>query len=230
MPTDTAPIRVLLVDDHRTILWGLEKLIESGKPSMQVVGSATSSSEALKAIEKTSPDVILLDLDLGDENGLDAIPGLIAASNAKVLVLTGLRDETVHHRAVLAGARGVIEKETRAESILMAIAKVHEGEIWLDRAATGKLLVEISRKSASRSATDPVQEKIATLTVREREIIGLAAANAGATAKSIAEMLHISEHTLRNHLTSIYEKLGVANRLELFAFAHQHKLQPKPRT
>ncbi len=230
MPTDTAPIRVLLVDDHRTILWGLEKLIESGKPSMQVVGSATSSSEALKAIEKTSPDVILLDLDLGDENGLDAIPGLIAASNAKVLVLTGLRDETVHHRAVLAGARGVIEKETRAESILMAIAKVHEGEIWLDRAATGKLLVEISRKSASRSATDPVQEKIATLTVREREIIGLAAANAGSTAKSIAEMLHISEHTLRNHLTSIYEKLGVANRLELFAFAHQHKLQPKPRT
>ena len=124
----------------------------------------------------------------------------------------------------------VIEKETRAESILMAIAKVHEGEIWLDRAATGKLLVEISRKSASRSAGDPVQEKIATLTVREREIIGLAAANAGGTARSIAEMLHISEHTLRNHLTSIYEKLGVVNRLELFAFAHQHKLLPKPRT
>ena len=228
MPAETAPIRVLLVDDHRTILWGLEKLIESGKPKMQVVGSATNSSEALKAIEKTSPDVILLDLDLGHENGLDAIPGLIAASSAKVLVLTGLRDETLHHRAVLAGARGVIEKETRAESILMAIAKVHEGEIWLDRAATGKLLVEISRKSAS--AVDPDQEKIATLTVREREIIGLAAANAGGTARSIAEKLHISEHTLRNHLTSIYEKLGVANRLELFAFAHHHKLLPKART
>ena len=228
-PAPTAPIRVLLVDDHRTILWGLEKLIESGKPNMQVVGSATNSDEALKAVEATSPDVILLDLDLGTENGLDAIPRLIAASSAKVLVLTGLRDESVHHRAVLAGARGVIEKETRAESILMAIAKVHEGEIWLDRVATGKLLVEISRKSASRSTADPAQEKIAALTVREREIIGLAASNAGGTAKSIAEKLHISEHTLRNHLTSIYEKLGVANRLELFAFAHQHKLLPKPR-
>jgi DNA-binding NarL/FixJ family response regulator len=227
-PAPTAPIRVLLVDDHRTILWGLERLIESGKPNMQVVGSATNSDEALKAVESTSPDVILLDLDLGTENGLDAIPLLIAASSAKVLVLTGLRDESVHHRAVLAGARGVIEKETRAESILMAIAKVHEGEIWLDRVATGKLLVEISRKTAS--AVDPNQEKIATLTVREREIIGLAATNAGGTAKSIAEKLHISEHTLRNHLTSIYEKLGVANRLELFAFAHQHKLLPKPRT
>ena len=64
-PAPTAPIRVLLVDDHRTILWGLERLIESGKPNMQVVGSATNSDEALKAVESTSPDVILLDLDLG---------------------------------------------------------------------------------------------------------------------------------------------------------------------
>jgi DNA-binding CsgD family transcriptional regulator len=66
--------------------------------------------------------------------------------------------------------------------------------------------------------------KIATLTVREREIIAISATHAGATGKTIAEKLHISEHTLRNHLTSIYEKLGLANRLELFAYAHQHKL------
>jgi DNA-binding NarL/FixJ family response regulator len=223
MPESSA-IRVFLIDDHRTILWGLEKLIESGRPAMRVVGSATSYGEALKMLDKASPDVILLDLDLGQESGLDAIPKLIAVSKARILILTGLRDESVHHSAVLAGARGVIEKEARAESILAAIAKVHEGEVWLDRAATGKLLVELSRKSASRNAVDPHQQKIATLTVREREIIALTAANAGATAKTIAEKLHISEHTLRNHLTSIYEKLGVANRLELFAFAYEHKL------
>ena len=97
------------------------------------------------------------------------------------------------------------------------------GQLWLDRATTSKLLVEVSRKSAAK-APSPEQQKISTLTVREREIIALTASNAGATAKAIAEKLHISEHTLRNHLTSIYEKLGVANRLELFAFAHQHKL------
>lgn len=228
MPGDTAsPIRVFLIDDHRTILWGLEKLIETSKPPMRVVGSATSYSEALKLLDKAAPHVILLDLDLGQENGLDAIPKLIAASPARILVLTGLRDETVHHNAVLAGARGVVEKEARAESILAAIAKVHEGEVWLDRATTGKLLFEMSRKNAGR--LDPEQQKIAALTVREREIIALTAANAGATAKTIAEKLHISEHTLRNHLTSIYEKLGVANRLELFAYAHQHKLT-KPST
>jgi DNA-binding NarL/FixJ family response regulator len=219
-----SPIRVFLIDDHRTILWGLEKLIESGNPSMRVVGSATGYAAAAKLLEQASPDVIVLDLDLGQESGLDAIPKLLATSKAKILVLTGLRDESVRHNAVLAGARGVVEKEARAETILAAIAKVHEGEIWLDRAATGRLLVEVSRKNAARATPTPEQRKIAALTVREREIIALTTANAGATAKTIAEKLHISEHTLRNHLTSIYEKLGVANRLELFAFAHQHKL------
>ena len=217
-------IRVFLIDDHRSILWGLEKLIESGKPGMRVVGSATTYTESLKMLEATSPDVILLDLDLGHENGLDAIPKLIGMSKAKILVLTGLRDESVHHSAVLAGARGVVAKEARAETILAAIAKVHEGEVWLDRAATGRLLVEVSRKNAARNTVSPEQKKISELTVREREIIALAATNAGATARAIAEKLHISEHTLRNHLTSIYEKLGVANRLELYAYAHQHKL------
>ena len=222
----SAPIRVFLIDDHRTILWGLEKLIESGNPGMRVVGSATGYAAAAELLEQASPDVIILDLDLGQESGLDAIPKLLATSNAKILILTGLRDESVRHSAVLAGARGVVEKEARAETILAAISKVHQGEIWLDRAATGRLLVEVSRKSAVRSTTTPEQRKIAALTVREREIIALTASNAGATAKVIAEKLHISEHTLRNHLTSIYEKLGVANRLELFAFAHQHKLAP----
>ena len=222
-------IRVFLIDDHRSILWGLEKLIESAKPDMHVVGSTTSYREALKKLEEVSPDVILLDLDLGEENGLDAIPKLIAASSAKILVLTGLRDESAHHNAILAGARGVVEKEARAEAILTAIRKVHQGEIWLDRAATGRLLVEVSRKMEGRNSVNSAQARIATLTAREREVITLSVANAGATAKAIAEKLRISEHTLRNHLTSIYEKLGVANRLELFAFAHEHKLaKPYP--
>jgi DNA-binding NarL/FixJ family response regulator len=218
------PIRVFLIDDHRTILWGLEKLIESGKPGMRVVGSATSYMEAAKLIDEASPDIIVLDLDLGHESGLDAIPKLVATSKAKILVLTGLRDESIRHKAVLAGARGVVEKEARADAILSAICKVHEGEIWLDRASTGRLLVEVSRKSAKPQPPSPEQQRIAALTLREREIIALTAASPGATAKAVAEKLHISEHTLRNHLTSIYEKLGVANRLELFAFAHQHKV------
>lgn len=222
------PIRVFLIDDHRSILWGLEKLIDSCRPNMDLAGSATNIAEAVEALTDDIADVVVLDLDLGHESGVDAIPRLAAISKAKILILTGLRDEAVHQNAILAGARGVVGKESRAETILAAIAKVHEGEVWLDRAATGRLLVEVMRKSTARESVGAEQRRIADLTVREREIIALAASNAGATAKVIAEELSISEHTLRNHLTSIYEKLGVANRLELYAFAHQHRLA-KPR-
>jgi two-component system nitrate/nitrite response regulator NarL len=222
---DTAIIKVFLIDDHRSILWGLERLIESGKPPMKVVGTATNQMDALEALGRASPDVILLDIDLGKENGLDAIPKLIeAAANAKVLILTGLRDKAVHDKAVLAGARGVVEKEAPAQTILNAISKVHEGELWLDRTAAGRIFVEFSRQGVAAKTRDPEQEKIASLTEREREIVAGIASNPGATARTIAETLHISEHTLRNHLTSIYDKLDVANRLELFAYAHKHNL------
>lgn len=225
---NSTPIRVFLIDDHRSILWGLERLIESGSPPMKVVGSATNHADALKALDGTAPDVILLDIDLGKESGLDVIPNLIgAAPNAKILVLTGVRDKAIHDKAVLTGARGVVEKEAPAQTILTAIAKVHEGQLWLDRAAASRIFVEFSRRGGSQQAVDPEQKKIASLTDREREIIAGVAANAGATAKTIAERLHISEHTLRNHLTSIYDKLDVANRLELFAYAHKHNLTKK---
>ena len=220
---NSTPIRVLLIDDHRSILWGLERLIESGKPAMQVVGTATNCADALKLIDAAAPDLILLDIGLGNENGVDEIPNLLARSHAKILVLTGLRDESLHDKAVLAGASGVIEKEAPAETILAAIKKVHEGQLWLDRVATGRIFLEFARENAAQ-AVDPERVKIASLTDREREIVSIAATHAGFNAKAIAEMLYISEHTLRNHLTSIYDKLQVANRLELFAYVHKHGL------
>ena len=222
---NNTPIQVFLIDDHCSILWGLGRLIESGTPPMKVVGSATNQTEALQLLNGTSPDVILLDIDLGKENGIEAIPKLVGAvSTAKILVLTGLRDKSVHDKAILAGAKGVVEKEAPAHTILTAIAKVHEGQLWLDRAAASRIFVEFSRKGAAAQAPDPEQRKIAALTDRERQIIAGISTNAGATARTIAEKLHISEHTLRNHLTSIYDKLDVANRLELFAYAHKHGL------
>lgn len=217
------PIRVFLIDDHRSILWGLERLIDSGKPAMQVVGSATSCAGALELLDSARPDVILLDIDLGAENGIVHIPTLTARSRAKILILTGVRDKSAHDSAVLAGACGVVEKEASAETILTAIQKVHEGEIWLDRAATGRVFVELSREGADQKS-NPDKANISALTDREREVVAVTALNAGSNAKAIADLLFISEHTLRNHLTSIYDKLGVANRMELFVFSHKHGL------
>jgi len=221
------PIRVFIIDDHRTMLWGLQRLIESGRPAMEFAGCACNCADALGQMEKAAPDVILLDLDLGRESGVEEMPKLLAASRAKILVLTGVRDKSLQDRAVLSGASGVVEKDAPAETILSAVARVHEGQIWLDRMATGRIFVEFSRENAGK-AEDPERLKILSLTKKEKAIIAVAASNAGATAKAIAEMLYISEHTLRNHLTSIYNKLGLANRLELFAYAHKYGLTQSP--
>lgn len=224
---DTKAIRVLLVDDHRSILWGLEKLIASASPAMEVVGTATSASAALGLLDEARPDVIVLDLDLGGESGRDAIPLFIERCGAKVLVLTGVRDKAVQVSAMVAGAHGVVEKEASAETILAAIGRVHEGEMWIERAMVGRIFVELSRRSVAQKL-DPEQQKIAGLTEREREIIAVSSADPGASAKTIAEKLRVSEHTLRNHLTSIYAKLGVSGRLGLFAYALEHGLNTRP--
>jgi two-component system nitrate/nitrite response regulator NarL len=220
---ETTPIRVLLVDDHRSVLWGLERLIESVQPAMQVVGTAANCAEALALLDRISPDVILLDVDLGNESGIAAIPQLLSRTTAKVLVLTGVREQAVHDEAVLAGARGVVHKEEPADTILEAIRKVHAGQLWLDRNTTARLFAALTGQAPKRTA-DPEQAKIDSLTAKEREIVAAIANHAGATARTIADMLHVTENTLRNHLTSIYAKLGVANRLELFAHARKHGL------
>jgi DNA-binding NarL/FixJ family response regulator len=124
---------------------------------------------------------------------------------------------------VLAGACGVVTKEDTAETILKAIEKAYHGELWLDRAATGRIFVELSRRN-STDRKDPNQQKISALTARERQIVIEMASDAGATTRSVAEKMCISEHTLRNHLTSIYDKLGVSSRLELWAYANKHGL------
>jgi DNA-binding NarL/FixJ family response regulator len=221
------PIRILLVDDHRSVLWGLEKLIEGENPRMEVAGKATTSVEALLLLDSTRADIILLDIDLGGENGIHAIPALISKSSSKVLVLTGSRDSAVHDSAVLAGAMGVVEKGEPADIILKAIQKVHEGQVWLNRTATGRVFQEMSRSKVA-GTLDPEQRKIATLTPRERQIVAEIGSDAAASSRVIAERLRISEHTLRNHIASIYEKLQMSSRLELFAYAGKHGIAKGP--
>jgi DNA-binding NarL/FixJ family response regulator len=213
----------MLVDDHRAVLWGLAKLVDGERPRMEVVGTATACTEAVELAGKVAPDVAVLDLDLGGESGISAIRAFNARPGTKVLVLTGLRDAALRDQAVLSGARGVVHKEDPAETILRAIEKVHEGEIWLDRATTGRVFVELSRTSTG-PRPDAEKAKRTLLTARERELISQLSADPSANYRKIAEKLQISEHTVRNHLTNIYGKLGVINRLELFVYARQNGL------
>jgi len=212
-------IRVVLVDDHRTVLWGLEKLIQSAAPCMRVVETATCGADALAAVGKHKPDVVLLDLDLGDEHGLDLVPQL-RKLGPKVVILTGFRDAEMEHRAIIAGASGFIHKSELAEVILKAIRSVHQGELWLDRGTTAKILDSFWHKTDRNSGRAPVGEE--TLTTSERNIIAAVTAHKSAPNKVIANALNISPHTLRNHLASIYNKLGVHRRLDLVLYAMEN--------
>ena len=216
-------INVVLIDDHRSVIWGLEKLIDSQKPKMQVVGKFTSFAEASLHLEKLRIDIILLDLDLGSEQGIEIIPKLVHLKNSKIIVLTGSRDASLHDKAVIAGAKGVLEKENPAETILTAIERVHEGHLWIDQARMGRIIFELSRNK-SLNDNDPEQKKIKSLTSKERQVVRAMTSRAGATGSDVAKQMHISESTLRNHLSSIYTKLGLTNRLELWEYASKHDL------
>ena len=218
-----APIRVLLVDDHRTLLWGLQRLIESAQPRMLVVGVARSADEMLTQAEQLEFDVVLLDLDLAGHNVADDLPELARRTSAHVLVLTAERDPDVHEAAVLQGARGVLRKDEPPDVILRAIERVYAGEVWINRNMMGRVLGMMTSQQRS-PASDPEDERIATLTAREREVIATVVSRRGAKGVAIAEELNIGESTLRNHLTAIYDKLGLHNRIELFVYAGEHGL------
>ena len=215
-------IRVMLIDDHKTMLWGLAKLIEGESTKMEVVGTASNCDEALAQIGQLTPDVILLDLDLGGKSSLDILPALLENGVSRALILTGTREQATLDQAVLHGARGVVRKDASAEQVLKAIEKVHQGELWLDHEMLGRVFGEFMHPTAARKP-DPEEEKNATLTAKERKIVDTIVEGNGALNKTLAQRLFISEHTLRNHLTSIYQKLGVSNRLELYVYAVKHQ-------
>lgn len=217
----TDPIRVFIAEDHHITLWGLSRLIEAAGPRMVVVGTASTRSELINHDAAADADVILLDLDLGGEDAGDALELLRQRCPGRVLVLTGADDLSLHRAVVMNGARGVVLKSEPAQTILRAIEKVHAGEVWLHRALLGEVLGQLTGAEPAQAPApaNPAAACIASLTPRERQIVQLMVRQSGAKQFAIADELGLSEHTLRNHLTTIYSKLGVHGRLELHVFA-----------
>jgi len=214
-------IRILLVDDHKTMLWGLERLIQAEGAAFTLVGSASDGIEARALCDDLKPDIVLLDLDLKGSSSIDFLPALVENGVSKVVILSANRDQATLLAAVKAGARGVVSKEAPTDDVLAAVRKVHGGELWLDQSLMQALLGQLV---APAPKADPESARIASLTAREREVIGMIVQGKGALNKDLAERAFISERTLRNHLTTIYQKLDVANRLELYVYATKHGL------
>ncbi len=219
------PIRVLLADDHAITLWGLRQLIESAHPRMVVAGSAATCGEVLAHPALARTDVVLLDLSLRDTSALHCLPQLIGEFGVKVVVLTGELNPGQHRDAVLRGARGVVLKSQPAEHVLEAIERVHRGEVWLDGSLMSLMLGSVPGLATSPAGpADLLRQRIESLTAKERQVVREVVAQCGAKSLVVADALGISEHTLRNHLTVIYSKLGVRGKLELYVFAQEHGL------
>src|ERR671918_3045026 len=158
------PISIMIVDDHVVIRSGLRMLIEHDQ-RMRVVAQAGNRNEALERAAAERPDVIILDLLLGDEDGLAFLPELCQASpNSRVLVLTGVQNPDAHRRAIRRGAMGIVLKEHAAEQLLKAIEKVNKGEVWIERSMMGSMIQEFNKPAM----VDPEVSKIESLTDRER--------------------------------------------------------------
>lgn len=216
-------IRIVAIDEYELFRAGLCLLLSQEK-GFEVVGSTSNLPDAVPLVQSKQPDIILL--GLSGNSGIEPLRELLSASeSSRVLVLSGDGDQEMLQSAVRLGAAGVLSKQTSAATLVKAVECVHAGEAWLDRATTASLLRELSRKDR-RPKPDPEQAKIASLTEREREVIKLA--GAGLKNAQIAKKLFISAVTVHHHLTSIYGKLEVADRLELLIFAYRHRLAELP--
>src|SRR5215813_2779576 len=219
------PIRILVIDDHEIFLAGLRLLLQR-EPGLSVIAEARTKQEAVEAA-RNQPDIILLDLDLGSCKGTDLLPELMEiAPNARVLVLTGVLDRELHLRAICLGAVGIVVELEAPRFLIKAIRKVYAGEAWLNRAMVASAMAELQERKQDLKETDPDAVKIDGLTARELEIIALV--GEGRRNKAIGERLYISEKTVRHYLTSIFNKLQVADRLELMIYAYQHGLAKLP--
>jgi two-component system, NarL family, nitrate/nitrite response regulator NarL len=212
------PIRIVLLDNLALVRAGIRSLIEN-QPGMELVGEAGDFDEAIRIVEDKKPDIILLELSQAGNLGLEVIPQLIhCSSSTRLILVTRSSDPNIYIKAVQNGVLGVVLKTQPPEVLLKAIRKVHAGEAWIERSMVASLLINISRNLPALP-TDPEAERIARLNQRERDIVQLI--GRGLKTRQIASQLFISETTVRHYLTSIYEKLGVSERLELLIFAHR---------
>ena len=205
-------IRVIVVDDHPIVRQGLVSVL-GDEDDLEVVGEASSGREAVALAARLQPDVMLLDLEMPDLDGVEAIPQLLAAKpGLGILVFTAYDTDERVLGAVRAGARGYLLKGASADEIARGIRTVYSGGSYLEPRVASKLLAEVSSPRTRGTG----------LSAREREVLRLVAE--GLPTKQIALSLSISERTVKFHINSIFHKLGADNRAQAVALAAQRGL------
>ncbi len=206
----TGPIRVLLVDDHEVVRVGLRALF-AGTPDISIAGEASTAEGAVREAERLRPDVVIMDVRLPDGSGVEACREVRShRAQCRVIMLTSYADEEALFSAIMAGAAGYLLKQARGRELVDAVRTVHAGGSLLDPAVTGQVLQRLRRPPESSGA-----HPFAELTEAERRILDLMAE--GKTNREIADVVFLSDKTVKHYVSSILRKLQVARRSEAAA-------------
>lgn len=216
-----SPIRILIADDHPLFRDGLRRLLES-EPGFEVVAEASDGDELLALTRKFKPDILLLDLSMPRRDGMAVLRELAAARiPVRTLLLTASIDQAQIVQALRLGAYGVILKESTTQRLFDSIRCVMAGQYWVGRESVSDL-VKALRSAGGSSNGGGMRARDFGLTPREMQIVTLVVA--GYSNPDIAQRCSISEQTVKHHVSNIFDKLGVSNRLELALFAVNHRL------
>ena len=220
MPDD---IRIVISDDHPIFRGGLRALIQSER-GFTLAGEATDGEQAIALTLKLKPDILLLDLAMPKFPGLEVLRQLLAGSPlpTRTIMLTAAIEDEQITEALRLGAKGVILKDSATELLVKSVRCVVAGEFWVGRSNVHGL-VQALQTAHTMQPEDPVKKF--ALTAREMEV--LTAIVEGYSNKEIAKRFSISEQTVKHHLSSIFDKVGVSNRLELALFSVNHQLVGK---
>lgn len=213
-----ARITVAIADDHPIFREGLQRLLEA-EPDLQVVGTAADGHEAVELVMTAGPDILLLDLAMPRYPGLEVLRELRRRDvPSRPIVLTAAIDEAQSVEALRLGARGIVLKDTATSLLIKCIRLVMDGQFWVGREAVSTLVGALRHAPAAR------EEGSAPFGLTPRQLDIVRAVASGATNREIAAQFGISEDTVKQHVTSAFDKCGVSSRVELALFAVNHKL------
>jgi two-component system response regulator DevR len=205
-------LKVVLVDDHEVVRLGLISLLED-LDWVDIVGEAGSRSEAIAAVEKHTPNVVVMDIRMPGGSGLDACREITTRwPETKVIMLTSYADDELIFRALQVGASGYVLKQVGNRSLVEALEAVRRGDALLDPVTTQRVIARVREAERAKQAA-------AFRDLTDREMAVLAQVAEGKSNGDIAQVLSISEKTVRNHVSTILSKLGLSNRIEAATYA-----------